>query len=514
MSRVSKSLKNAKIGAFFFIFSIFAQFFTRKIFLDFLGDEFIGLTSTLRSVLGFLNLAELGIGTAIGYALYKPIFDNNHSEINKIIALLGLLYKRIGIFIFSVGIIISLFFPYFFGDTQFSFGLIYFVFYSFLISTLLSYFFNYHMTLLEADQKGYVVQVYFQSLNILRLVFQGLIAYYLQSYYAWVIMELLFSVILSFILRKKIKQHYPWLIIVSKETSNLIKKYPEIITKTKQLFVHKMGSFVKDGTDNILVYALVNVQSVAFFGNYQLIFMNLISLMQIIFAGTGAGVGNLIAENNKKNIEKVFWEMMALQFFIAGFFSLAVYYLISPFVILWIGDEYVLEEFIVLLMIGNFFISLIRSPVQHFQNAYGLFSDTWAPGLEIIINLIISFIFGKLWGISGILLGTFTSLIVVVMLWKPYLLFTKGFKTSTWKYWTGFIPLTLVFLVSAYIVNVIYSNYLDHDNLNFLSWCFNSIKLSFTILIVYGLLMYISSQGFRDFNHRIFILIKNKIYKN
>src|SRR5690606_22111370 len=99
MSRVSKSLKNAKIGAFFFLISIFAQFISRKIFLDFLGDEFIGLTSTLRSVLGFLNLAELGIGTAIGYALYKPLFSKDHNEINKIIALLGILYKRIGLFI-------------------------------------------------------------------------------------------------------------------------------------------------------------------------------------------------------------------------------------------------------------------------------------------------------------------------------------------------------------------------------------------------------------------------------
>ncbi len=511
MSRVSKSIKNAKVGAFFFLISIFAQFFTRKIFLDFLGDEFIGLTSTLRSLLGFLNLAELGIGTAIGYALYKPIFNNDHLEINKIIALLGVLYKRIGLFILGTGLIISLFFPYFFGDTQFSLGLIYFTFFSFLLSTLLSYFFNYHMTLMEADQKGYVVQVYFQSINILRLLFQALVAYYLQSFYAWVIMELLFSIALSFILRMKIKEHYPWLIIVSNETTGLVKKYPEIIKKTKQLFIHKMGSFVKDGTDNILVYALVNIQSVAFFGNYQLIFINLISLVQIIFSGTGAGIGNLVAENDKKNIDKVFWEMMALQFFIAGFFSLAIYYLISPFVILWIGEEYVLGELIVVLMIGNFFISLVRSPVQHFQNAYGLFSDTWAPAVEIVLNLAVSLIFGKLWGISGILLGTFTSLIFIVMLWKPYLLYTKGFKTSTWHYWKGFIPLTIVFFISAFIVNYLYNNFLIRDNLSFFSWFLSAIKLSIIIFIVYGVLLHAISQGFRDFNKRVYQLIQNKI---
>ncbi|MCK7591028.1 hypothetical protein M0G43_10625 [Subsaxibacter sp. CAU 1640] len=511
MSRVSKSIKNAKVGAFFFLVSIFAQFFTRKIFLDFLGDEFIGLTSTLRSILGFLNLAELGIGTAIGYALYKPIFDNDQSEINKIIALLGILYKRIGLFILGTGIVLSLFFPYFLGETQFSLGLIYFIFFSFLTSTLLSYFFNFHMTLLEADQKGYVVQVYFQSINILRLLVQALIAYYLQNYYAWVIMELLFSIILSIILRKKITQHYPWLIINSDESKELIKTYPWIIKKTKQLFVHKMGSFVKDGTDNILVYALVNVQSVAFFGNYQLIFVNLISLTQIVFSGTGAGIGNLVAENDQKNIKKVFWEMMALQFFIAGFFSIAIYFLISPFIVLWIGEEYVLGRLIVILMIGNFFISLVRSPVQYFQNAYGLFSDTWAPALEIVVNLVISLIFGKLWGISGILLGTFTSLIIIIMIWKPYLLYSKGFKLSVWNYWKGFLPLLFIFFLSAFILNFIYQNFLSQNSLNFFKWSVHAFILSIVIFTVYGLLMYAFSKGFRDFNKRIYHIIKAKI---
>lgn len=511
MSRVSKSIKNAKVGAAFFLVSIFVQFFSRKIFLDFLGDEFIGLTTTLRSILGFLNLAEMGISTAIGFTLYKPIFENNHTEINRIIALLAILYRRIGLFIFSAGFIISLFFPYFFDDTQFSLGLIYFIFFCFLISTLLNYFFNYHMTLLEADQKGYIVQAYFQSINIARLIIQTLIAYYLQSFYAWIFMELLFATLLSFILRLKITKHYPWLILNSNEKVSLIKEYPEIIRKTKQLFVHQMGSFVKDGTDNILVYALVNVQSVAFFGNYQLIFMNLISFIKTTFAGTGAGIGNLVAENDEINIHKVFWEMMAIQFFIAGFFSLATYFLISPFIVLWIGVEYVLDEFIVILMISNFFISLVRSPVQYFQNAYGLFSDTWAPAAEIILNLVISLVFGKLWGISGIMLGTLVSLTIIVMLWKPYFLFTKGFKISVWRYWKGFILLIIIFIISAFVINFLYINFLAYDNKSFLTWSLNAVKLSLSIIIVYGLLMYIGSQGFRNFYDRVWRLILNKI---
>jgi O-antigen/teichoic acid export membrane protein len=243
--------------------------------------------------------------------------------------------------------------------------------------------------------------------------------------------------------------------------------------------------------------------------------MKLTGLIKITFAGTGAGIGNLVAENDKKNINKVFWEMMALQFFIAGFFSLAIYYLISPFVMLWLEhDRYILEEAIIILMIGNFFITMVRSPVQHFQNAYGLFSDTWAPAAEIIINLVVSLIFGKLWGIFGIMLGTFTSLSVIVILWKPYFLYKKGFKTNVWEYWRGFIPLLLIFVISAFIVDLIYNSFFSNPSTNFFDWVINGILISIIILVVYVPLMYLSSSGFRNFYKRITMLILNKIKKN
>jgi len=47
MSRVKKTIKNAKVGVFFYTIILFVHFFSRKIFLEGLGDEFIGLTSTL-----------------------------------------------------------------------------------------------------------------------------------------------------------------------------------------------------------------------------------------------------------------------------------------------------------------------------------------------------------------------------------------------------------------------------------------------------------------------------------
>jgi O-antigen/teichoic acid export membrane protein len=514
MSRISKSIKNAKVGVVFFLLSIVIQFFSRKIFLDQLGDEFIGLETTLRSVLGFLNLAELGIGTAIGFALYKPLFDKNQNEINKIIALLGVLYKRIGFIIITVGILISLFFPIIFNNTTFSLTLVYFIFYSLLFSSLLSYFVNYHQSLLGADQKGYIIQGYFQSFNIIRVLLQIVVALYLKNFYLWISLEVLFSIIYSIVLRIKIKQEYPWLILNTNEKTKLIKEYPEIIKKIKQVFVHKMSQFVKDGTDNLLVFALVNLESVAFFGNYQLIFLKLTGLVKMAFAGTGSAIGNLVAENNKKNINKIFWELIAIQFFIAGFFSIIIYYVMGPFILLWLGEEYILADRILILMISNFFLFQINSPVERFKNAYGLYSDTWAPIAEAAVNLTVSFLLGRIWGIEGIMLGTFSSMILIVLIWKPYFLFKNGFKISVVKYWLGILPILMVFSLSVISIGYLSQN-LSYNNStsNLFNWIIYATKITFLVTLIYGILLFIFIPGFKVFCLRMKTLVFNKILK-
>ena len=158
-NRVRKSLLNARVNFIFYFLGLFFAFFSRRIFLQCLGEEFVGLTLTLSSILGYLNLAELGISSSISYFLYKPLQTNNRQEIADVLSLLGYLYRWIGIFIFSAALIISLFFPLIFGDKGMSMGIVYFAFASILGSQLIGYFINYREILLAADQKQYLVSV-------------------------------------------------------------------------------------------------------------------------------------------------------------------------------------------------------------------------------------------------------------------------------------------------------------------------------------------------------------------
>ena len=242
--RVHKSMLNAEVNLLFYFLSLFLTFFSRKIFLDNLGAEFMGLTGTLNNILGYLNLSELGISACIGYFLFKPLQSDNRQEIQNILSLLGYLYRWIGGIILAGAFVVSLFFPLIFREATLNLPIIYFAFYSFLGSSLIGYFINYRQILLSADQKNYLVAIYYQSARLIKLALQIYLAYTYKNLYVWVAIEFLFAVIGCIILNWKINKEYPWLKVDIRQGRHLLKEYPEVITKTKQVFIHKIKGMV------------------------------------------------------------------------------------------------------------------------------------------------------------------------------------------------------------------------------------------------------------------------------
>ena len=489
----------------FYFLTLILSFFSRKIFLDCLGANFVGLTGTLQNLLGFLNLAELGIGSAIGYVLYKPLFEKDQTKINEIISVMGYLYRWIGFIILGSGIILSFFLPLIFPDsnTGFNMPIIYLAYYAFLTSSLIGYFINYRQNLLGADQRNYVVTGYFQTMNIIKILIQMVTAYYTGSYYFWIGIELLFGVLYSFILNWKINQTYPWLRTEVKRGRELLSVHNQVLTKTKQLFIQKISYFVQYQTVPFLTYAFVNLQIVAFYGNYTIITDKLANFVNTFLESSGASIGNLIAEGNRTKIINLFWELLSMRYFIGGTFAFAILVLIEPFISIWLGKNYLLSDTIVYLITLNVFIGYTRGGVMQFLFGYGMFADIWAPISEIVINLTVAIICGSHWGLSGVLLGGLVSQILIVGIWKPIYLFWKGFKEPVWKYWLGFIKLVVTVIVPAFIVIYFISPRLSIDPASsYVNWVMYAVITVFIYAIVAFSLLYISSNGMRRFVHR------------
>lgn len=486
--------------------SLLVAFFTRKVFLDQLGTEFIGLTGTLQSLLGFLNLAELGVSSAIGYVLYKPILDDDKAKINEIISVFGYLYRCIGLVILGAGIILSAFLPWIFPDTTFSWGVIYFGFYAFLTSSMLGYFVNYRMTLLGADQKNYIVTGYFQLTTTTKVILQMILAIYVQSFYLYLAIEIAFGIINSIILNIKINKTYPWLGNDIKLGKQLFKKYPEIGKYVKQLFVHKIGGFVQFQITPFLIYSYVSLPVVALYGNYTIITQRVQGFISGVLDSTGAGVGNLISEGNKEKIYTTFKELFAIRFLIAGILTACIYHLCNPFISIWLGKEYPLSSLILLLISIQFFLTILRGIIDQFIYGYGLFYDIWSPIVESIIFVATAIIGGSLWGLSGVLCGPLVSTLTNIYIWKPYFLYSKGFKKSVLYYYSLFI-IHLAGILGAYWgTNWLSEKIYNQTELSetWENWILGSLFFTILMTLFSTIMLYSLSSGLRTFIHRFF----------
>lgn len=461
-SRTVKTLRNTQVAILFYCLNLLLQFFSRKIFLDYLGSEVLGLNTTVQNLLGFLNLAELGIGAAIAYSLYQPLFNDNRKQINDIVSVQGWLYRNIATFVIFGAIVLVCFFPKIFGKAELPLWYAYGSFFVLLFSSLLGYYVNYRQIVLSADQKEYKITYVTQGCKLLKVLLQIVaISMLSQGYVWWLVLEVVFAIVTSVWLDIVIRCEYPWLKPKISKGRELRKEYPQITKKTKQLFFHKVAYFALTQTSPLIIYAYASLSLVAIYGNYVLITMGVQSLMNAMLNGIGAGVGNLVAEGDNKKIKDFFWELTSLRLWIAAVICFAIYMLADSFIILWVGYQYLMptSAFVILVLIT--FVQLTRT-CDVFLNAYGLFQDIWAPVVEAALNIGFSILLGYYFGLTGILTGVLLSLLLVVVMWKPYFLFTRAFKESPLLYFIRLIKQMVVLLAVAiggkYLIGTLIEN--------------------------------------------------------
>lgn len=428
-TRTSSGIRNGQVSFVYYILSLLVGFASRKVFLDYLGTDLLGLNTTAQNLLGFLNLSELGIGTAVAYTLYKPLQQNNRHNIAEIIALQGWMYRRIAYLIGGGAILLMLFFPLIFSKTDVPLEYAYASFAVFLYSSLLTYFFNYKQVLFSANQQQYRIIFHYQSVlllkNIIQIAAVMLLPY---PYVGWLVLHVLFSTLATWLLHRSIHRNYPYLSLSGKEGKRLAGKYPHLLTKIKQVFFHHIAGFALTQSGPLIIFAYTNLTTVALYANYQLISTTVQSLVQSLFSGIHAGIGNLVAEGNKQRILQVFEELFSIHFLLACTCCYCLIELMDPFIRIWIGSSYLLPRSTLYLIAGILYIVLSRQAVETYIAAHGMYQDIAAPIIETTLNIGLSCWLGYLWGIDGVLTGVLISLVIVVLCWKPYFLFRYGLK--------------------------------------------------------------------------------------
>lgn len=453
-SRIAHSLINIRVGILFLIAEVIIRFFTRKIFIDYLGTEILGLNTTAINILAFINLAELGVDAAVKVNLYKPFFRHDYDSVKEIIALEGYIYRRISVAVIIIGLIVMCFFPWIFAKMELPLWYAYASFGALMFSSVIGNFVNYRQVAFYADQKQYHIQYAFSSLMLLKLIFQALAVKYLEDGYVWwLVFEVIFAVLGALSLRHITRKHFPFLGKVSKGYKELIATYRDVSVKIKQLFFHKVGSFALTETTPLIIYSFISLNEVTLYMNYYLIINNVLKLCDASVQGVFSSTGNLVAEGDRQRCVKVFEEIFYVRFIMAGFAAFGLLTLVPAFICNWIGDSFLLSPMSLLLMVALIFIRINRFAVDSFINGYGLFSDTWAPIAEAVTNVSCSIIGGYIWGLNGILLGCLSGTSFIILLWKPYFLFKNGFKTGVGMYYRTYAKCMLIFAASCIIVS-------------------------------------------------------------
>jgi O-antigen/teichoic acid export membrane protein len=361
------------------------------------------------------------------------------------------------------------------------------------------YIFNYRQLLVSANQRQYLVHSYFQTISLLQSLTQIVLALLFRNLYVWVVVGLVYTVIGCILFNRRINREYPWLKIDLKAGRQNLKRYPEVLKKTRQIFVQRINDFVLNRCDAIFVGWFVSVTQVAFYGNYTMIIYKLIFLVNILSDGLRAGVGNLLAEGNEQNTMKVFWELVAVRFFIMGGVIFSLLLGIQGFITCWLGAQYQLSTLIVYLLVLHLFFYLQDAAVLIFINGAGLYQDVWATWTSFIITISVTLLLGPHLGIAGILIGKISSLLVINVFWKPYFLFSQGFHKSVWVFWRGMMPFYLIFALFTAATVMAKTWLMDVYADSFLTLIAYGIMAIVPIMTLYFFALFICTRGMKYF---------------
>ena len=460
--RTEYSIKNSITTFINIILSIIFLFISQTFLIKILGIEYTGLNGLFSNILTVLNLFELGIGNAIIYKLYKYIKDNDYEQIKAILLFYKRAYVYISITIFGIGLLLIPFLKFIIQDVTVDINVTV-VYILFLFTTLTTYLLTYKRSLLIAYQKNYIINIIDILFIVILNMIQLLIIYYTKNYYLFLIVKIICTIVENIVINIRVNKEYSF--ILDKKVKSLNSKdKDEIITKIKALFIHKLSSVVTNGTDNVIISAFLGIKVVGLCTNYYYIINTIKKLFSSIITSTNASIGNLLVDNNYDKNYQIFKRILFLNFWIAVVTSICLYFLIEPFIRIWIGSDYLISNSVLIALIINYFQTMMRSTFIVFKDASGIWvEDKYVPLMQLTINLVSSIILVKLIGLPGVFLGTIISSLVLWFYSYPIFVYKKLFNKGIRSYFKGFIKFIIIFIFIVFISNIII-NLIDINN--------------------------------------------------
>ncbi len=420
-----KSILNISLILPLHILQILINFVAKTVFIRSLGQDYLGINVLFGDITNLLSLTELGLGSAIMFALYKPLNTKDTRQISAIINYAKNLFNKIVIVIIIIGLLIIPSLKYV-VNSKINMESIIFYYILYLITVAVTYFATYKTTLITADEKTYIVKVYYTITNVIRAVVQMFLLIKTKNFMLYLLMGILFNLLYNLMITIKVNKDYPFL--SSKPRLNK-KEKKELFINTKAVFKHKIATLILNSTDNILISSIISTAVVGKYSGYTTLCTTMIGLMGNFYSGIVHTVGKLNVNDNANEKHKVFNYVHIFIYLLAGISSVCFILLANDFINLWIGSEYILDDKILIAIVLNFYITIISYPVNIYNQTTKLFTKTQnIVILTAISNIVLSIFLGKTLGLFGILIATAIAKLITCFWTDPYILFKKYFE--------------------------------------------------------------------------------------
>ncbi len=465
-SRKKNVIKNMFVGTLFQLISLLMGFVNRTFFIKLLNEEYLGVNSLFTNILTILSFAELGIGNAIVFNLYKPLAQNDEEQVTLLMKFYRDTYSLIGIVILIAGLILVPFLPYLIESMPNIKENIYLIYILFLLDTVVSYFFTYRTAIIQADQKNYVIVRTVQTFKLILIFVQIIQLYLTHNYYLYVTLQLLNTIITYNYLAYKSKKMYPYTIKMPKESLPK-KQQRSIFRNVKALFVNKIGSVILNGTDSIIISRYLGLAVLGLYSNYYLIINAMAQLLSQVFNAFTASIGNLIALDDKAKSKKIFDQLFYFVTFVYCVISICLYLLFNDFITIWIGEKYLLSNIVVFAIVLHFYINGTQFAAYTFRQTSGLFMQyRWSPILASFLNIFLSIFLAKHIGLSGVFFATTIARLSSGGWIDAFVLYREVFKEKVLpyyeKYYIRALKVLLIGVVCYYLTRwLVVENVLD-----------------------------------------------------
>ncbi len=498
IERTKNASRNIFFGVILKIYQILVPFLMRTAMIYLMGVQYLGLNSLFTSVLQVLNLAELGVGSAMVYSMYKPIAEDDETIICALMKLYRTYYRVIGLIIAVVGCILTPFIPHLIKSDIPSGLNVYVLYLLNLGATVLSYWlFAYKNSILQAHQRTDVVSRVTLVTNTVQYGLQIAVLCIFHNYYLYVIVALATQALTNITTAVCANKLYPQF----KPKGKLPKNEVEAINKrVRDLFTSKIGTVIYDSADTVVISAFLGLTSLAIYQNYFYIITALTGFISIIFSACTAGIGNsLVVETKEKNFNDLN-KFTFIVCWITGFCSVCLLCIYQPFMELWVGKELMLNMSAVVCFVLYFFIRQINSLLNLYKDASGMWhEDKFRPLAAALTNLILNLILVQFIGIYGIILSTVIAILVVGMPWLLHNLFTVVFEKERLRSFLGKMFTYCILTIIACIVT-----YFICSTINTSLWVTLALR-GFICLIIPNMIFFLAYHKRNEFKQSVLL---------